>query len=77
MKIPSRFFTKFILLSMYLVGGSAFFILLITKGIMTLTDPLYLLGIYLFICGWVWLARTYLSKQKTEKQQPPQHEVIH
>ncbi|KMY53789.1 hypothetical protein AC623_07225 [Bacillus sp. FJAT-27231] len=77
MKFSGKFLIKLMLLSSYLVGGSAFFILILSKGIITLTSPLYLLGIFLFVYGWVWLARTYLSKQKDGNKQLTQHKIIH
>ncbi|RJS50104.1 hypothetical protein CJ483_22675 [Bacillus sp. PK3_68] len=77
MKFPGKFLIKLMLLSSYLVGGSAFFILLLSKEIITLTSPFYLLGIFLFVYGWVWLARTYLSKQKERNKQLTQHKIVH
>ncbi|MFL0365862.1 hypothetical protein ACH0BF_22925 [Pseudobacillus sp. 179-B 2D1 NHS] len=77
MKFPGKFLIKLMLLSSYLVGGSAFFILLLSKEIITLTSPFYLLGIFLFVYGWVWLARTYLSKQNERNKQLTQHKIVH
>lgn len=76
-KFPGKFLIKLMLLSSYLVGGSAFFILLLSKEIITLTSPFYLLGIFLFVYGWVWLARTYLSKQNERNKQLTQHKIVH
>ncbi|RJS50098.1 hypothetical protein CJ483_22625 [Bacillus sp. PK3_68] len=77
MKFYSKFLIKLTLLGFYLVSGSTFFILILNKGIITLTSPFYLLGILLFVYGWIGLARTYLSKQKSSHKQFPQHEIIH
>jgi len=76
-KFTGKFLIKLMLLGCYLVGGSAFFILMLNEGIIALTNPFCLLGIFLFVYGWVWLARTYLSKQKDGNKQLTQHKVIH
>lgn len=67
MRMSSKFLMKLMLVSVYLVGGAAFFIFLLNDRVLTATNPLYWLSVSVFMYGWIWLARTYLSKRKKKE----------
>lgn len=77
MRMSSKFLMKLMLVSVYLVGGTAFFIFLLKERMLTAANPLYWLSVSIFVYGWVWLARTYLSKRKKkESTATTSHKVV-